>query len=144
MEIRSATLADTSLLNRWTCQLQEEQGRSPSLDELLAILQRQTLLHDSDCRLYIFRDAEGDLGYALVREEGEELVLQPFFIAPERRRRGHGRTAFNLLRKQLPRNRKLTVTVMSRNTGGMCFWKRIGFADYAVNLQIQPTLPCAA
>jgi hypothetical protein len=33
---------------------------------------------------------------------------------------------------------------MSRNTGGLCFWKRIGFSDYAVSLQIQPTLPSAA
>ncbi|MCW3479265.1 GNAT family N-acetyltransferase [Neisseriaceae bacterium JH1-16] len=144
MEIRTATLADAAQLTRWNRQLQEEQGRAPVLEELMAILQRQTLLHDGDSLLYMFRDAEGDLGYALVREKGDELILQPFFVAPERRRCGHGRTAFNLLRKKLPRNHKLTVTVQSRNSGGLCFWKRIGFADYAVNLQIQPTLPCAA
>jgi GNAT superfamily N-acetyltransferase len=75
--------------------------------------------------------------YALYRADPEEVHLRHFFVARHLRRRGIGRTAFDLLRDQIwPRARRLTVSVLTQNEAAVKFWRAMGYKDYCLAMEI--------
>ena len=87
----------------------------------------------------IFENEQGVVGYALFRDEGEQIYLRQLFVLCELRRKGYGREAIGILREQVwPRNKRLTVDVLVANKGAVEFWRAVGYQDYSLMLEILP------
>lgn len=90
-------------------------------------------------RAVIFEDAGETVAYALYREQAEEIYLRQLFVTRHRRSQGFGRRAVEILRSQIwPKTKRLTVEVLVSNQRAVRFWRSVGYADYALSLEILP------
>ena len=135
---RLATVNDCSLLAELNHQLiRDEQHRNPMTVPQLE--QRMRSFIEREYRAVIFEQAGGVVGYALYREDPEEVYLRQLFVVRNRRRQGIGRRAVELLRSEIwPKTKRLTVEVLVANKGAVAFWRAVGYVDYALTLEIMP------
>ncbi len=90
-------------------------------------------------RAVLFEDYGEVVAYALFRELPDEIYLRQLFVVRNRRRRGIGRRAVEILRSEVwPRTRRLTVDVLVTNQDAVAFWRAVGYADYSLTLEIFP------
>ena len=93
---------------------------------------------DGEYRAIIFSEDQ-PVAYALFKKEEELVYLRQMFVRRDRRRSGVGRSAFEILRREIwPSGVRLTVDVLCRNLGGVTFWRSIGYQDYCLTLEIMP------
>ena len=79
------------------------------------------------------------VAYALFRQEEILVHLRQFFVQPSMRRQGIGRSAVEILRKEVwPSGIRLTVEVLCENNAGVAFWRSVGYSDYCLTLEIPP------
>jgi predicted acetyltransferase len=94
---------------------------------------------EGEYRAVVFSNDE-PVSYALFKQEESLIYLRQFFVRRDRRRAGLGRAAFDLLRREVwPSQVRLTVDVLCQNTGGVAFWRSVGYRDYSLTLEIMPT-----
>ncbi len=87
----------------------------------------------------IYEDGGQIVGYALFREEPEQIHLRQFFIVRHRRGQGLGRHAVEILRSRVwPKTKRLTVDVLITNQRALAFWRSVGYTDYCLTLEILP------
>ena len=80
------------------------------------------------------------MGYALFREEENEIYLRQFFICQNQRRRGLGHRAMEILKNSIwQKEKRLTVEVLVSNQDAVRFWRAVGYKDYALTLEIMPS-----
>ncbi len=90
-------------------------------------------------RAVLFQDVEEVVAYDLFREQPDEVYLRQFFVARDRRSQGIGRRAVEILRSQVwSTTKRLTVGVLIANKRGVSFWRRVGYTDYCLSLEIVP------
>ena len=137
MNHRIASPDDCRLLAGLNHQLlQDERHRNrfmtlPQLEERM----RGFLL--GDYRGVIFQEDGEVVAYALYREQTDEIYLRQLFVVRDRRRRGIGRRAMEILRSEIwPKNKRLTVDVLLHNTIAIAFWRAVGYKDYLLGLEI--------
>jgi GNAT superfamily N-acetyltransferase len=135
---RPATFDDCAILAQLNHQLIQDEGhRNPVTIPQLE--QRMRGFIEGEYRAIIFEQCGEVVAYALYRERPEEIYLRQLFVVRNRRRRGIGRQAVQLLRSQVwPRTKRLTVEVLVANQGAAAFWRSVGYADYALTLEILP------
>lgn len=138
MTFRRATLADGAVLAEFNHQLIQDEGhRNPMT--VAALEQRMKGWLASEYAAALFENDGGVVGYALYREEPEEIYLRQLFVVRNRRRQGIGREAMEILRTQIwPKHKRLTVGVLVRNTAAIAFWRAVGYRDYSLTLEILP------
>jgi len=77
------------------------------------------------------------VAYALYREEPDMIYLRQFFVDRQHRRSGVGRQAIQLLQTDVwPPAQRIRVEVLVDNRRAYDFWKAVGFADYAITLEM--------
>jgi predicted acetyltransferase len=136
MKYRRATAEDCSLLAQWNHQLIRDEGHrnrmtAPELEG------RMKGWLAGDYTAVLFESAGETVGYALFREQSDEIYLRQFYIVVHRRRRGLGRKAMQLLQSEIwPKNKRLTVDVLVGNTSAIAFWRAVGYRDYCLTLEI--------
>ncbi len=138
MEYRFAADKDLDLLARWNHQLIRDEGhRNPmTVDELR---ERMRGWLGGEYKAVIFGSETEPAAYALYRENATEVYLRQLFVRRDRRRKGIGRDAVQILREQIwPRHKRLIVEVLTANTAAIAFWRAIGFRDYCLTLEIMP------
>lgn len=90
-------------------------------------------------RAVVFLDKGQAVAYALYRESENEVYLRQMLVSRDRRRRGIGRQAVEILRTRIwPSTKRLTVEVLTRNTAAVDFWRAVGYKDYSLTLEIIP------
>ncbi len=138
MNYRLADLSDCPLLAELNHQLIRDEGHRNSM----TVPELETRMRGFLAKEYqavLFEESGEVVGYALFREQPAEIFLRQFFVVAEQRRRGIGRAAFAILRSQIwPRDKRLTVDVLVRNTAAVAFWRAVGYRDYALTLEIMP------
>jgi ribosomal protein S18 acetylase RimI-like enzyme len=129
MKHRPATLADCPLLAELNFQLIRDEGhRNP-------ITPRELEQRMSDW----LENGEEVVAYALFREQPGEIYLRQLFVIPQHRRQGIGRQAMQILRSLIwPRDKRLTVEVLTSNQNAVTFWRAVGYVDYSLTLEILP------
>jgi GNAT superfamily N-acetyltransferase len=134
---RYASDADLALIAEWNHQLIRDEGHRNSMTiEQLAERMKKWL--QGEYQAVVFSDDE-PVGYALFKKEDSLIHLRQFFVRRDRRRVGIGRFAFDqLLREVWPSGVRLTVDVLCQNTGGVAFWRSVGYRDYCLSLEIMP------
>ena len=138
MNFRRATLSDCALLADLNHQLIRDEGhRNPMTVSELEQRMRGWL--SSEYVTIIFQERDEVVAYALYREQPADIYLRQLFVVRDRRRQGIGREALNILRSQIwPKDKRLTVEVLVRNTTAVAFWRALGYRDYALTLEILP------
>jgi GNAT superfamily N-acetyltransferase len=87
----------------------------------------------------VFEEDGAVVAYALYRVQAEEIYLRQLFVVRDRRSRGIGHRAVEILRSNVwPEGRRLTVEVLAANKRGAAFWRAAGYVDYSLMLEILP------
>jgi GNAT superfamily N-acetyltransferase len=135
MTHRFATTEDLDLLADWNHQLIRDEGhRNPM--SVAELRQRMADWLKSEYRAVIFSILDIAVGYALFRENEDEIYLRQLFVARDRRRKGLGTSILEQLRSGIwPEGKRVTVIVLATNTDAVQFYRRAGFADYCVTLE---------
>ena len=121
-------------------QLIRDEGHRNQMSVLaLTDRMREWLAEGGGYRAVLFADRDEIIAYALFREDPDQIYLRQLFVVSHRRRQGVGRTAVELLRTKLwAPDKRLTVDVLVDNTRAIAFWRRVGYKDYCLTLEIQP------
>lgn len=135
MQHRIAGTADLPLLAELNRQLIEDEAHSNPM----TVAELEDRMRGWLARAYtavVFTEADAVVGYALYRTDRAGVFLRQFFICRDRRRRGHGRAAMDLLfRRVWPAGTLVTLEALTGNSAGLAFWHALGFEDYAVTLR---------
>lgn len=138
LQFRRATPDDCPLLAQLNYQLIRDEGHRNKMT-VPELEQRTRGWLQSEYAAIIFEESEEPVAYALYREQPEELYLRQLFVIRNRRRQGIGRAAVDILRTQVwPKNKRLTVEVLVKNTAAVAFWRAVGYQDYSLMLEIMP------
>jgi GNAT superfamily N-acetyltransferase len=140
MTHRGATDADIPALAAINRQLVEgESGGGMSQQRAESRLRRW--LAEGDYRAVIFEERGAMVAYALVSTDDESSAyIRQFFVLPEHRGTGVGRRAIELLLREIvPPTARVTLDVLASNPGAHAFWRSVGFTDYAVRMEREPT-----
>jgi predicted acetyltransferase len=138
MTFRRATLNDCALLAEFNHQLIRDEGHRNKMT-VPELEQRMRDWLASEYSAVIFESGGEVVAYALYREQPEEIYLRQLFVVRNRRRKGAGREAVNILRSKIwPANKRLTVEVLVQNTVAVAFWRAAGYKDYSLKLEILP------
>lgn len=135
---------DIALLSGWNRELIRDEGHRNTMDvPRLADRMRRWLAGEYEA--VIFHDPQ-PVGYALYKKEPGHLYLRQFYVVPEKRRRGIGRSALTLLKTEIwPTDLRMTVDVLCANKPAIDFWRSVGYRDYCLTLETMPeTQPSAS
>ena len=139
MTFRLATLNDCSLLAEMNHRLVQDEGHRNRFMTLPQLEERMRGWLSGEYRAVIFEEGGDIVAYALYREQPEEIYLRQLFVVRDRRRRGLGRRAVEILRSDIwPKDKRLTVDVLVGNTSALAFWRAVGYRDYYLALEILP------
>jgi GNAT superfamily N-acetyltransferase len=139
MHYRFATVDDAARLAPLNHALIRDEGhRNPMNVPELA--ERMAGWLAGEYRAVTFED-DGDLvGYVLYRHEVEHVYLRQFYVIQKRRRRGVGRAAMTWLREHAwDPGRRVRLDVLVGNAAGLAFWRDVGFRDYCLTLELDPS-----
>jgi GNAT superfamily N-acetyltransferase len=90
-------------------------------------------------RAIIFSLESEAVAYALYKGNETEVYLRQLFVSRDRRRQGTGRKAVKILRREVwPKDKRLTVEVLTTDTPAVVFWHSLGYKDYCLTLEIMP------
>jgi len=142
MNLRRATANDCALLAELNHQLIRDEGHRNKMT-VPELEQRMNGWLASEYAAVIFENGGEVAAYALYREQPEEIHLRQLCVARNRRRKGFGRKAVEILRTKIwPANKRLTE-VLVQNTAAIAFWRAAGYQDYCLALEILPVTNCA-
>jgi GNAT superfamily N-acetyltransferase len=138
MTFRFATTDDCPLLADLNHQLIRDEGHRNRMT-VAELEERIRGWLSSEYRAVIYEDGGETVAYALFREQSEEIYLRQLFVVRHRRSQGLGQRAVEILRSQVwPKNKRLTVEVLVANSRAVTFWRKVGYTDYCLALEILP------
>jgi predicted acetyltransferase len=138
MKFRKASLNDCLVLAKLNHQLIRDEGHRNTMT-IPELEQRMRNWIESDYSAILFEDGPQLVAYALFREQPHEIYLRQLFVVRNLRRQGFGRKAMQILLSEVwPKNKRLTVEVLIKNTTAVTFWRAMGYSDYALTLEIMP------
>ncbi|MDA3852545.1 MAG: GNAT family N-acetyltransferase [Spirochaetaceae bacterium] len=137
MNIQKAKNKDLPLLLEMNQQLMQDEkyDRPPSQPELLK--RWDSFLSQDKFGVFLFKESQEIVGYAVVHLEDSPPYLRHFFIHRDHRRKGLGTRCFWALLDHI-KTETIDLDVMTWNTRGQAFWKSLGFKERCrmMNLQI--------
>jgi ribosomal protein S18 acetylase RimI-like enzyme len=139
MTYRFAKSEDCSVLAELNHQLIQDEGHrnTMTIDELK---QRMSGWLKDEYISILFEENSKILAYALYREGLDEIYLRQLFVQRTHRRHGVGKKVMEILTSNIwPRNKRLTVEVLTSNHAALAFWRSVGYMDYSLTLEIQPS-----
>jgi predicted acetyltransferase len=136
MRHRIANIEDSEALGELNHQLIKDEGHRNSITTP-ELIERMRSWLITDYRASIFENDTGILAYALYKEDQDSVHLRQLFVQRRNRRSSVGRQSMNILFSEVwPRDKRVTVDVLSHNSGAIAFWKSVGFTDYSLSLEI--------
>jgi GNAT superfamily N-acetyltransferase len=134
---RNASDDDLPLLAEWNHQLIRDEGHRNPMN-VAELAERMKKWLRGEYRAIVFSEAD-PVAYALFKQDDALIYLRQLFVRQDRRRAGIGRSAVEILRREIwPSNVRLTVDVLCQNRGGVAFWRSVGYRDYSLKLEIAP------
>ncbi len=134
MEIRKCTIEDIGKLAQLNKQLiEDEQSNNKMSVQELTIRMMDYITGDYDA--YFFENDHTILGYGLIDKTRTPLYLKQFLIKRGYRRKGYGKTAFDLLLHFLSVD-GIELEVLSLNKRGTAFWQSLGFTEISKYMRL--------
>jgi ribosomal protein S18 acetylase RimI-like enzyme len=140
MDYRFATTEDVPQLARMNRELTEDENHHNRSRPLSWFEQRMEGFLTGDYRAVLFEREGRTLAYALYTEQTEHadsVYLRQIFVVRSCRRQGVGRGAMQILLEKIwPKEKRITVGVLSGNQGAIDFYRAIGFQAYSIEMEI--------
>jgi GNAT superfamily N-acetyltransferase len=137
MQYRLANSDDAGLLAELNYALIHDEGHRNRMS-IAELTSRMAEWLAGEYQAVVFEADGRPVGYALFRRDPEHIYLRQFFVAPEWRRRGVGRSAMEWLRQHAwGEGRRVRVDVLVGNSEGIAFWRAVGFEDYCLTLEME-------
>jgi GNAT superfamily N-acetyltransferase len=134
---RFATLADAPVLAEMNHRLIRDEGHRNRMT-VPELRERMEGWLRGEYRAAVFECDGAPFGYALFRDEPEFVYLRQFWVTPEVRRRGIGRSALAWLRANAWQNApRIRLDVLIGNADGIAFWRAVGFRDYCLTMECE-------
>ncbi|HUP80905.1 MAG TPA: GNAT family N-acetyltransferase [Pirellula sp.] len=133
---RTANVEDAILLGEWNKQLIEDEGHGNSMT-IPELQGRMDQFLRMEYQGVIFSLDGVYVGYALFREQPDRFYLRQLFVARDRRGQGIGQAAMEILKSRFWTNgKRITVCVLVGNPDAIRFYRKCGFADYSLELEL--------
>jgi ribosomal protein S18 acetylase RimI-like enzyme len=140
MDYRFATTEDVPQLARMNRELTEDENHHNRSRPSSWFEQRMEGFLTGDYRAVLFEREGRTLAYALYTEQTEHadsVYLRQIFVVRSCRRQGVGREAMRILLEKIwPKEKRITVGVLSGNQGAIDFYRAIGFQPYSVEMDL--------
>ena len=140
MQWRPAQPDEIGTLVTMNRQLQEDEHSEVMPTDVLEARLRRWLA--AGHHIMMLEDNSRVMGYAVFNNTDADLqgppgvYLRHFFIAREARRRGVGRQAFELLKRdEWPAGCRILLDAMCSNPDAQRFWRALGFEAYSINYE---------
>ncbi|MBN1290391.1 MAG: GNAT family N-acetyltransferase [Candidatus Latescibacteria bacterium] len=141
MTYRHATLNDITVLAAMNRQLAGDEQHRNRNKPTEWFNKRMELFLNGEYEAIIFEQDKKVLGYALYRnhpEQSDTIYLRQIFINRNYRRQGFGHKAIKIMMNEVwPKDKRLTVEVLSGNDAAISFYKSVGFQDYCLELELK-------
>jgi ribosomal protein S18 acetylase RimI-like enzyme len=135
LAFRHATIADAALLAQMNHRLIRDEGHRSRMT-VPQLRDRMDEWLRGEYRAVVIELGGAAVGYALYRLEPEYVYLRQFYVEPEHRRRGIGRTALAWLRAHAWADApRIRIDVLVGNAAGIAFWRTVGFRDYCLTME---------
>ena len=143
--IRSAELNDVPLLAQMNDRLVEDQG-SQNPFSLRDLEQRfSEWLETGAYQIDVVLEHDQIVGYTVYQQRSDYyysdqkvVYVRHFYIEREKRGRGLGRAAFQMLvQTRFPKGHAITLDVVATNLTGQSFWSKLGFTPYFIAMKRQ-------
>ena len=135
VEFKKAEIKDVKILGVMNKRLIEDEGHSNPLniDELTERM-RKFIVNEYEAYLII---KENEIsGYCLFRDDKEYIYIRQLYVEENKRKMGLGKSCIQWFKSNLWINRKIRMDVLSKNTNGIEFWRKIGFKDYCITMEM--------
>lgn len=140
MKYRIATVEDVPLLARMNRQLTEDENHRNRSQSIAWFEERMRSFVAGAYRAVLFEREGRTIAYALYTDQTEndsEIYLRQIFVERSCRRQGVGREALRILREEIwPRDKRITVGVLTGNQTAIDFYRAIGFQPYSMELEL--------
>ncbi len=140
MQWRPARPDEFAMLVTMNRQLQEDENSEVMPTRIIEARMQRWL--DAGYHTMLLEENGRVLGYTVFHDTDPELqgppgiYLRHFFIARDARRRGIGRQAFELLRRdEWPADGRILLDAMCSNPNAQRFWRELGFEEYSINYE---------
>ena len=134
---RPAVEADLELLAEWNHQLIHDEGhRNPMT--VAQLRERMQGWLAGEYQAVVFLAGAETTAYALYKEDEQEIYLRQLFVRRDQRRKGFGQAAMRILLTQIWPRKRLTVEVLSANPEAMKFYRRFGYREYSLRMEMMP------
>jgi ribosomal protein S18 acetylase RimI-like enzyme len=141
MKYRHATLDDVPILAKMNRRLTEDEQHRNQFKSDEWFKERMESFLKGEYEAIIFEKDGKALAYALYRDHPEHddtIYLRQIFVDRFFRRQGFGRKAMKILMKEVwPREKRLTVEVLSSNEAAFLFYKSVGYKECSLELEIK-------
>lgn len=138
LRVDRAGRAEAELLATLNFQLDEDEPHPYPLPRPALAERMARWIETGEYEVLLFRRGDRVIGYAAWRAEDRGAYLRHFFICRDQRRQGWGRAAMKLLRRDVfPKDRPVQIEAAIGNTGGIAFWRAIGFADFGLSMELK-------
>lgn len=138
LTFRRAAMDDCRLLGRLNYQLIRDLGL-PHRMTISELEKRMRAFLASAHRAIVFELGAKVVAYALYRESPNDIYLRQFLVVRGQRRQGIARRAVGMLRSQVwSKGKGLTVEVLLANKRALEFWRRVGYTEHSLRLEIPP------
>jgi ribosomal protein S18 acetylase RimI-like enzyme len=142
MKYRFATLPDISILAGMNLRLTEDENHRNRYKSDQWFKDRMKQFIEGDYKAVLFEKEGKVVAYALYRnhpDHADTIYLRQIFIERDSRRQGIGREVMNILMTEIwPKEKRLTVEVLSHNEIARKFFQAIGYKEYCLELEIKP------
>jgi GNAT superfamily N-acetyltransferase len=138
LEWRTASEGDIDFLAEWNQQMirDDRHRNSMTVPELAERI--RGWFARGEYSAVIFSDGD-PVCYALFKRDESLIHVRQFFVRRDRRRRGIGRAAIEILRREVwPSSARLTVEVHCGTQSTAGFWRSVGYRDYVLTMEILP------
>lgn len=137
MTFRFAEPRDVDLLAEWNHQLIRDEGHRNQMT-VPQLKERMSGWLGGEYKAVLFFSNKEPVAYSLYRENENEIYLRQLFVRRDQRNRGFGTNALEILRSKIWPAKRLTVEVLCANESAIRFYRRIGYQDYCLSLEIMP------
>ncbi len=139
LKYKHATLHDAPRLARMNLELiQATAHRNPMNQEQLKQRMAQWLTKEYTAIQFLLENEA--IGYALYRQDPEWVYLRQIYIEKPYRQQGYGKQAILWLHNNVWKKQRLRIEVLSKNDPAICFWKALGFEEYALTMELEKPL----
>lgn len=136
-QFRFATVGDAPQLASMNARLIRDERHRCQLS-LTELQDQHVQWLSGEYQAVMFATDDQLVGYALYKQEPDWIYLRQFFVEPEYRRQGIGRSAMRWLMENAWKNAlRIRLEVLVHNSPAQAFWESLGFRPYCITMELE-------